>query len=129
MHRGVIIGIVVVGLAAGFGIGIAIGWGFPINAPQTSPAALAPMWQADYILMTAQAYSLDGNLTTAQQRLQELGYTDPSPSSEQTLGAIVAQRGLEAIAENLPPEDIGCLARLAAALGTRLPELEPYLAK
>lgn len=121
MRLGIIIGIVIMGLAVGFGIGVGIGWGVPINVPQTSPAALDPMWQADYILMTAQAYSLDGDLTTAQQRLQDLGYTDP--------GSMVAQRGQQAIAENLPPEDIGRLARLAAALGTRLPELEPYLEK
>lgn len=119
MNRGIIV--VVIGLAAGFGLGLAIGWFFPIHAPQSTPAALAPMWQADYILMTAQAYSLDGNLAAARQRLSKLGHAD--------LGAIVAQRGLQALAEGEPLEDVGRLARLAAALGTRPPELEPYMAR
>ncbi len=113
--------IIIIGLAVGFGIGAAIGWWFPINIPLTSPAKLDPMWQADYILMTAQAYSLDGDLAAATQRLSELGYAD--------LGAMVAERGQAAIAEGMPPEDLGRLARLAAALGTRLPELEPYMAR
>lgn len=114
-------GLVVGGLIIGFGIGLGIGWLFPLHPPQTTPVALAPMWQADYILMTAQAYSLDGDLATAQQRLNDLGYANA--------GAVVARRGLQAIAENAPPEDVGRLARLAAALGARLPELDPYLSR
>ncbi len=117
--RGLVGLLIIVGLAAGFGGGAAIGWWFPLRSPQTTPDALDPMWQSDYILMTAQAYSLDGDLATAQQRLDALGLADP--------GARVAARGQEAIAEGLPLEDVGRLARLAAALGTRLPELEPYL--
>jgi hypothetical protein len=71
--------------------------------------------------MTAQAYSLDGDLDAARQRLAMLDGGDP--------GAQVAQRGEQALAEDLPPSYIGSLARLAAALGARAPALEPYLAR
>ena len=70
---------------------------------------------------TAQAYSLDGDLNAARQRLALLGEGDP--------GARVAQRGEQAIAEGLPPSYIGTLARLAAALGARSPALSAYLTR
>jgi hypothetical protein len=121
MRIGIVLLVIVIGLTAGLGVGLTIGWLFPINAPQTTPAELGALWKSDYVLMVAQAYGLDGNLDAAQQRLSELGYAD--------LGEAVIQRGKKAIAENSPPEDIGRLARLAAALGARAPELAPYLAK
>ncbi len=113
--------VIVVGLALGIGLGLAVGWSLPINPTQTSPSALAPEWQSDWILMTAQAYSLDGDLAAAQQRLAMLG--------DVNLGPRVAQRGEQAIAEGLPPNYVGALARLAAALGERPSSLAPYLAK
>lgn len=114
--------VIVVGLALGLGAGLAIGWSLPLQVTLTSPADLSPMWKADYVFMTAQAYSLDGDLAAARQRLSVL---DP----QLDLGELVAQRGLQAIAEGALPEDIARLARLAAALGTRLPELEPFMAR
>ncbi len=113
--------VIVVGLALGAGGGLAAGWSFPINPVKTDPVALSPQWQSDWILMTAQAYSLDGDLASARQRLALLGEAD--------LGARVAGRGEEAIAEQLPPTYVGALARLAAALGAHSPVLDPYLAK
>ena len=113
--------IVVLGLVIGVGIGLTIGWGLPITTVKTAPSALSPDWQGDWILMTAQAFSLDGDLDLAKQRLALLGAGD--------LGARVAQRGEHAIAEGLPPNYIGALARLAAALETRTDALSPYLSK
>lgn len=113
--------VIVLGLAVGLGAGLAIGWSFPVNTVKTDPSALSAEWQADWVLMTAQAYSLDGDLNAARQRLALLGEGDP--------GARVAQRGEQAIAEGLPPFYIGTLARLAAALGVRSPALSPYLAQ
>lgn len=113
--------IIVLGLAVGVGIGLAVGWSWPIYTVKTSPAVLAADWQADWVLMTAQAYSLDADLETARQRLGLLGEGDP--------GARVAQRGEQAIVEGLPPSYIGALARLATALGTRTPMLDLYLSK
>jgi hypothetical protein len=111
--------VIVLGLAVGVGIGLAIGWSLPINAVKTDPSVLSAEWQSDWVLMTAQAYNLDGDLNTARQRLALLGTGD--------LGAKVAQRGEQAIAEGLPPTFIGMLARLAAALDARTPALVPYL--
>ncbi len=113
--------IILLGLAAGVGIGLTVGWMAPVSAPQTAPAVLSSQWQSDWVLMTAQAYSLDGDLNLAKQRLSLLGAGAP--------GAQVAQRGEEALSEGLPPAYIGTLARLAAALGTRTSRLEPYLTR
>ena len=112
---------VVLGLAIGIGIGLTVGWLFPVTTVKTAPSSLSPDWQADWILMTAQAFSLDGDLDLAKQRLAVLDMGD--------LGARVAQRGEQAIAEGLPPNYVGALARLAAALETRTDALSPYLSK
>ena len=119
MRRTIII--IGLGLAIGIGIGLTVGWLLPINTIKTTPAVLAADWQADWVLMTAQAYSLDGDLEMARQRLEMLGAGE--------LGQHVAQRGEQAIAEGLPPSYIGALARLAAALGARTPTLVPYLSR
>jgi hypothetical protein len=112
---------IILGLAVGAGLGLTVGWIAPINSPQTAPSVLSAEWQSDWVLMTAQAYSLDGDLNLARQRLALLGAGDA--------GARVAQRGEQALAEGLPPVYIGTLARLAAALGARTPTLAPYLAQ
>ncbi len=112
---------ILLGLALGIGVGLALGWYLPINPVQTDPSVLSPQWQSDWILMTAEAYSLDGNLDAARQRVAMLSANNPA--------ARVVQRGQEAIAEGLPPAYIGALARLAAALGARPQTLAPYLSK
>jgi hypothetical protein len=119
MRRALIIGIL--SLAIGAGIGLAVGWSYPITTVKTIPSALSPDWQGDWILMTAQAFSLDGDLELAKQRLAQLGAGD--------LCARVAERGAQAIAEGLPPNYIGALARLAGALDTRTDVLAPYLSQ
>ena len=81
--------VIVLGLAMGLGAGLAVGWSFPVNTVKTDPTVLSVEWQADWTLMTAQAYSLDGDLNTARQRLALLGEGDP--------GARVAQRGEQGI--------------------------------
>ena len=119
MRRALIIA--VLGLAIGVGLGLTIGWLFPVAPVKTAPSSLSPDGQADWILMTAQAFSLDGDLDLAKQRLELLGAGDP--------GARVAARGEQAIAEGLPPSYVGALARLAAALESRTDALSPYLSK
>jgi hypothetical protein len=113
--------VTVLGLAIGLGLGLTVGWLFPVTTVKTAPSSLSPDGQADWILMTAQAFSLDGDLDLARQRLALLGAGD--------LGARVAARGEQAIAEGLPPNYIGALARLAAALDSRTDVLSPYLSK
>jgi len=113
--------VIIFGLVVGAGLGIVAGWYWPLQPPQTVPAALAADWQADWILMTAEAYHLDGDLALARQRLQVLGPGNP--------GLRAAERGQQAIAEGLPPPYLGTLARLSAALGARSPALEPYLSQ
>ena len=112
---------IVLGLAVGIGIGLTVGWIFPLTTVKTLPSSLSLDWQGDWILMTAQAFSLDGDLDLAKQRLTLLGTGD--------LGKRVAQRGEQAMTEGLPPNYIGALARLAAALEVRTEALSPYLSK
>lgn len=119
MRRTIIV--ITLGLAMGVGLGLTAGWYWPVNTAKTTPAILSADWQADWVLMTAQAFSLDGDLDQARQRLELLGPGDP--------GQRVAQRGEQAIAESLPPTYIGALARLAAALGARPSSLAPYLSR
>jgi hypothetical protein len=119
MRRALIV--IIFGLAVGLGIGLAVGWSLPVSTVKTPPSALSADWQSDWVLMTAQAYSLDGDLEQARQRIALLGDGD--------LGARVAQRGEQAIAEGLPPSYVGALARLAAALGARTATLDAYLAR
>jgi hypothetical protein len=113
--------VIFLGVTLGIGLGLAAGWGFPIRTVKTTPAALSADWQSDWVLMTAQAYSLDLDLDQARQRLGLLGSDDP--------GARVAQCGERAIAEGLPPNYIKVLAQLADALGARTPTLSSFLAK
>jgi hypothetical protein len=113
--------VIVLGVAIGIGIGLTVGWIVPLTTVKTAPSSLSPDWQADWILMTAQAFSLDGDLDLAKQRLALLGAGD--------LGLRVAQRGEQAIAEGLPSNYVGALARLAAALEARTDALSPYLSK
>ena len=113
--------VIVLGLVIGLGLGLTVGWLFPVTPVKTAPSSLSPDGQADWILMTAQAFSLDGDLDLAKQRLALLGADD--------LGARVAARGEQAIAEGLPPDYVGALARLAAALEARSDALSPYLSK
>ena len=107
-------------LLLGAGAGLLVGWSLwpavPIDAP---PDQLRADWKDEAVWMAAQAYAYDRNLTDAIARLQPLGEDD--------LGRLVLERAERALAANMPPREIRYLARLAAALGTRSPQIDPYL--
>ncbi len=112
---------ILLGLALGVAAGLALGWYLPLTPAKTDPSSLSAEWQSDWILMTAEAYHLDGDLQAARERLGMLGEGDP--------GARVVDRARQGISSGLPPAYIGALARLAAALNARSPDLDPYLAQ
>ena len=65
------------GLLVGVAFGLFLGWvAWPAEFSETDPTFLDESYQRDYALMIASAYSLDGDLSTAQRRLRSLGLED-----------------------------------------------------
>jgi len=111
--------IIIIGLAAGLGIGLYVGWELvPTEYVNASPAYLAEPYQQDYVRMVAAAYAVEGDLTAAQTRLDSLGENGRSILTAVMLDAILHQ-------QNDP--EIRQLVNLAAAVGISSPAMEPYL--
>jgi hypothetical protein len=112
----------VLGLGAILGLGLGLYYGWVLRPPQRvsgGPEALRQDYRDDYVLMIAEAFSVDGNLEQARGRLAALGLTDAGPPV-----AALAQR---LIAAGGDIADIRRLAALAAALGHTTPAIAPYL--
>lgn len=74
-------------IVLGIGIGLLIGWIFqPVKFTDTTFNTLRADYQTDYILMTAETYSLEQNTTAAIRRLATLSDT---PTLEQIRQAIL----------------------------------------
>ncbi len=112
---------IVLGVALGLALGFAIGWWFwPVEYTNTAPDVLRRDYRADYILMTATAYEVDGgDVEQAQRRLELLDPQDPA--------APVIELAERLVAANGSAEDITLLARLAQAFDSLPPALTPYL--
>jgi hypothetical protein len=108
------------GVLLGLGLGLYYGW---IVRPPTHIIgdfpALRQDYKDDYVLMIAEAYSADSDLTQAQTRLAAAGLTDPGPQV-----AALAERFITAGRDTA---DIRRLAALASALGHTTPAIAPYL--
>ena len=112
-------------LTLGFGSGLLAGWyGWPVTYTEATPDLLEKSWKDEAIWLTAQAFAYDHDLEAAQARLRVLG--DDLDSAPQQ-GQRVLDRTELAIAQGLPRQTITDLARLAAALGARSSQTEPYL--
>ena len=108
-------------LALGIGAGLFFGWYvWPVTYTESAPSRMGQDWRDEAIWMAAQSFAYDRDLEAAQARLRPL-----SPSAN--LGQLVLDRAELAIQQNLPPQQITYLARLAAALGARSARIEPYL--
>jgi hypothetical protein len=109
-----------IALGAGVGVGLLFGWYvWPVNYTEAAPARMRQDWKDEAIWMAAQAFAYDRDLEAAQERLRPLGFDD--------LGQAVLQRATLAIDQNLPAHHIAQIVRLAAALGARSPQTDPYL--
>ena len=65
-------------VAMGIGGGLYYGWRIdPVEYTDTSPATLRDDYKADYVLMVAEAYQVEGNLDFAAARLSLLGSLPP----------------------------------------------------
>ena len=109
-----------IGVVVGVVLGIGIGWGLWPHEPAIAPPdALRWDYQENYVIMVASAYEVEGNLTSAYQRLALIDPENPS--------APVVQLGERLVAAGASTEDINRLARLAWAMDAITPPLVPYL--
>lgn len=116
--RNVVLGLLAITLGAV--AGLLLGWYvWPVTLTDVAPDRLRADWQDEAIWMAAQAYAYDRDLEAALARLQPLGHPD--------LGGVVRDRAERALSQNWPAVQVSYLARLAAALGSRSPQLEPFL--
>ena len=100
---------IILALIAGVGIGIAYGWYIdPVDYFDTTPDTLRADYQADYVLMTAEAYQLEQDPGLAARRLAIFGTKSPS--------AIAANGLAFARANGFSDVEIALLQELVAAL-------------
>jgi hypothetical protein len=70
----------------GLALGLAYGWYLkPPAAKNTSLQSLRSDYQADYVLMVAEKYSVDGDGLTAAALLRDISPDDPAVSIHQAL--------------------------------------------
>jgi hypothetical protein len=112
--------ILLIGVVLGLGLGVYYGWVVsPVQYADTDPTSLRQSYKDDYILMTADIYSLDGDLAAARTRLDKLAVKDP--------GSAVADATGRFIKAQLPAADLRHLVQLAIAFKDVTPEMQPYL--
>jgi len=110
-----------ISIAMGTVVGLVYGWTInPVKYVNTGPASLRSDYKADYVLMVAEVYSQDQDVTKAASRLALLGEDPPLRA---------AQRAI-LVAENLKynRQDIETLALLVQGLQGTAPtatESEP----
>jgi len=108
---------VLLGLALGLLAGLVLGWLFlPLEYVDTDPSSLRIDFRTDYVLMTAEAYTGDGDIELAQVRLAALG---PLPPEE-----IVAQAIAYAKENGFGQSDLQVLNQLAFGLRSVSPAAE-----
>lgn len=113
------IGLIIAGLAVGGGLGLYLGWvAWPTQFTGANPSLLQESYQHDYILMTATAYSLDGDTVAATRRIANLGQNGQE---------ILLSYTLDTIIEADDETKIRQLVRLSYDLGLRSPALDPFL--
>ena len=100
---------ILLALIAGIAMGLAYGWYIdPVDFFDLTPDTLRADYKADYVLMTAEAYSLEQDPGLAARRLAIFG--SQSPSS-------IATSGLEYGRTNgFADEDLALMQELVTAL-------------
>ena len=110
-----------VGIAAGIGLAMLIGWVlFPLDRQEITPASMRTDYQAEYVRLVAVAYQAEGDLAAAESRLRTLG-TDP-------YGAPLVSLTERWIQEGRSADLVTPLALLAQALEVDSPAMAPYFA-
>ncbi|MBI4315940.1 MAG: hypothetical protein HY872_08100 [Chloroflexi bacterium] len=107
--------LILLGLVVGLGFGLLYGWVIsPVSYTDTRPAVLRADYKDQYVILIADAYAADGNLTRAGERLATLGLPAPAEA-------------VAALAQRLTAEgkDASALAALAADLGLGIAPVTP----
>ncbi|MCU0519226.1 MAG: hypothetical protein MUF84_00830 [Anaerolineae bacterium] len=111
-----------VGIAAGIGLAMLIGWVlFPLDRQEITPASMRADYQAEYLRLVAAAYQAEGDIAVADLRLRALGaspYTAPL--------VVLTERWIQ---EGRSTDLVTPLALLALALEVDSPAMAPYLAR
>lgn len=108
---------VLLGLVLGLLAGLLLGWlVLPLEYVDTDPSSLRIDFRTDYVLMTAEAYTGEGDIELAQVRLAALG---PLPPAE-----IVAQAITYAEENEFGQPDLQVLNQLAFGLRSVSPAAE-----
>ncbi len=108
-----------IGLVAGVGIGLYLGWvQFPVEFVDSPASSLAPRYQDDYTVMIAAGFAADGDLGGAVERLRVLGVGN--------IPAYVQEVAERYISNSRAIEDIRVLVGLAEGLGRLTPLMQPY---
>ncbi len=76
----------IITIIIGIGLGLFYGWVIdPVDYVDTTPDSLRQDYQADYVLMVAEAYQLERDPTVAVGRLAFLSGTDPLQTAQQAV--------------------------------------------
>ncbi len=117
----IITALVVLGLIAGAGLGLVIGWiVWPVRYYDTDLVDLKPEYKEQYIVLVASSYALDHDLDKAQARLDQL----QAPNIRQW----VAQLADQYIREGRGETEVRALVELAHGLKVDTPNMVAYLA-
>ena len=109
-----------IGVVAGIVLGLLYAWALaPVAVVDSTPDTLRADYRAEYVLLVAQAYSVDSNLPQAQARLATLRLPN--------IAMVVARQTETLISSAAPEGDIRAMVALAAALGTVTDAMQPYL--
>jgi hypothetical protein len=109
-------------LAIGIAAGLFYAWKLnPVRIVDTSPDMLRQDYKADYVLMVAEAYHADGDITLAVERLALLSSV---PASEIVTQAIAYASGESNTGLVYQPPDLALMRTLAEALQTLSPAPE-----
>ena len=101
--------LILITLIVGIGIGLAYGWVIdPVDFFDLTPDTLRADYKADYVLMTAEAYSTEPDPGLAARRLAIFGTKSPA--------AIAADELTYARANGFSDKDIALMQELVTAL-------------
>ena len=101
----------VIVIVLGVALGLAFGWVInPAQYLETNLATLRPDYKTDYVLMVAEAYHAEGDLTAAARRLAVLGDIPPLEMVQQAI-VFANQAGYT-------PLDVDLMLKLAQGLKT-----------
>ncbi len=116
-----VLALLLVGVAVGLGLGFLVGWGiWPVEYYDTDPVDLRAEHKEEYIVLVAAAYSVNGDLDHAKDRLAKLEEEDIA----QVVGDL-AERYLERGEDTTTTTN---LVMLADALGSSTEAMLAYVA-